>query len=162
MRTIRSGASGDRLSQDVARVLDTLIEAGPFEALPVSGSIMSPTLLDGDSVIVMPFLGLPRAGQIVLARIAGRPAFRRLLGVSMVDGRRLYHLQGDVRPAALSRVHREDLFGRAIEVVREGRRRPIDEGARNPGASSADAALSPLARGAAVPGAAGGDRAGGR
>src|SRR5262249_7118227 len=52
--------------------------------------------------------------------------------VELGSGRRVYRLQGDAEPAPDAGVLREDLLGRAIAVVRDGRRLSIDDPAFEP------------------------------
>jgi len=89
---------------------------------------MRPALVEGDIAVVAPFLGLPRPGQLVLARAAGSVlVLHRLIDVEMGTGRRIYRLQGDAESAPDTGVLREDLLGRVIAVERDGRRMPIDD-----------------------------------
>jgi polysaccharide export outer membrane protein len=109
-------------------VLAALLEDGVSVGIPVTGGSMRPTLLPGDRVIVAPFLGLPRPGQIVLARAAAGLVAHRLARVDLIDGRRVYRLQGEASDAFDAGVPREALLGRVVAVLRRGERRPIDEG----------------------------------
>ena len=78
--------------------------------------------------MVAPFLGLPRPGQLVLARAAGNVlVVHRLVDVEMGTACRIYRLQGDAEIAPDTGVLREDLLGRVIAVVRDGRRLPIED-----------------------------------
>lgn len=114
--------------QDEETVLEALLEAGGHGTVPVDGSCMLPTLHPGDLALVVPFLGLPRPGQVVAARVEGVVAVRRLKRVELRGGRRLYRLRGDVRGFPGSAVRREDLLGRVGAVVRQGRRLDLDPG----------------------------------
>jgi len=96
--------------------------------VPVRGRSMRPALLEGDVAVVAPFLGLPRPGQLVLARAAGNVlVVHRLVDVELGTTRRIYRLQGDAEIAPDTGVLREDLLGRVIAVVRDGRRLPIED-----------------------------------
>ncbi len=105
---------------DVVR--ETLLEPGGILVVPVDDSTMRPCLVPGDLVEVVPFLGLPRPGQIVVARVSGNLVARRLESVEMIGGRRRYRLRGDAGTEPVAGVLREDLLGRAVAVVRQGRR----------------------------------------
>jgi len=124
--TGRSEASHAR-ELDAAPVLDALLGFGGQMTIPVRGSSMHPTLLDGDRVIVGPFLGLPRAGQIALGHQGEHLVVHRLVGVEMVEGRRRYLLQGDARHGPDAGLLRENLIGRVVAVIRQGRRIDIDD-----------------------------------
>jgi polysaccharide biosynthesis/export protein len=113
--------------RDAARVLDALMQIGQVATVPVRGSSMRPTLLEGDLAVVSPFLGLPRPGQIVLARQSGILVVHRLVAVEMRAGRRLYRLQGDAEPGMDAGVLREDLLGRVGAVIRQGRHRDLED-----------------------------------
>jgi polysaccharide export outer membrane protein len=115
--------------RDAETVLCALLEAGRMLTVPVSGESMRPTLLPGDAVEVAPFLGLPRPGQIVMARLAGVLVAHRLRRVGMRKGRRLYRLQGDAERSPDRGILREDLLGRVVAVIRQGRRLELDESA---------------------------------
>ncbi|MFQ5876154.1 MAG: SLBB domain-containing protein [Acidobacteriota bacterium] len=108
-------------------VLDALLGAGSGVLVPVRGDSMRPALAGGDHVLVAPFLGLPRPGQIVLARRADGLVVHRLRRIEWRDGRRLYRLQGDALPYPDAGVLREDLMGRVVAVVRDGRRIDLDD-----------------------------------
>jgi len=121
------------VERDALPVLDALLSDGHGMLVPVRGRSMHPTLGERDVVVVAPFLGLPRSGQIVLARgPAGLLVLHRLIDVEMRSGRRLYLLQGDAEPAPDAAVLREDLLGRVIAVVRDGRRWSADDTAFSP------------------------------
>jgi hypothetical protein len=115
---------GDR---ETAPVLEALIEGGLAVGLPVTGSSMTPTLHPGDRIVVAPFLGLPAPGQIVVARAAAGIVAHRLASVEMRDGRRLYRTQGDAENGLDAGVRREEIIGRVVEVIRGGRRTPVDD-----------------------------------
>ena len=121
--------------RDAARVLDTLLEAGITGAIPATDANMAPTLRDGDCVVVTPFLGLPRPGQVVMARIGTTTLIRRVIDIRMRSGRRRYRLRGDSEPGRGIDLPRENLFGRITVVLRLGRRVSIDDVA-GPGARS--------------------------
>ena len=108
-------------------VLAALLEDGVSVGIPVTGRSMRPTLLPGDRVIAAPFLGLPRPGQIVLARAGAGLVAHRLARVDLIEGRRVYRLQGEASDAFDAGVPREALLGRVVAVLRRGERRPIDE-----------------------------------
>lgn len=116
--------------QDEETVLEALLETDGHRVVRVEGSCMFPTLEPGDLALVVPFLGLPRPGQIVAARLEGFVAVRRLRRIEMRGGRRVYRLHGDGRDCPASAVQREDLLGRVGAVVRQGRRLDLD---RRPG-----------------------------
>ncbi|HEX9428662.1 MAG TPA: S24/S26 family peptidase, partial [Candidatus Polarisedimenticolia bacterium] len=59
------------VDRDAGPVLEALLDLGGTALVPVRGDSMRPTLIDGDRILVAPFLGLPEPGQIVLARVAG-------------------------------------------------------------------------------------------
>jgi hypothetical protein len=108
-------------------VRDTLLEPGQAMVVPAGDSAMRPCLVPGDLIEVAPFLGLPRPGQIVVARVSGNLTTRRLAGVEMIAGRRRYRLRGDAVPEGGEGVRREDLLGRVVAVVRHGRRMSMDD-----------------------------------
>jgi hypothetical protein len=113
---------------DSRPVLDALLLDGQGLHVTVHGWTMNPALLEGDVAVVAPFLGLPRPGMIVLARDSTSTlAVRRLVGIEMGALRRVYRLRGDSGNAPEAGVLREDLLGRVIAVVRDGRRLPIDD-----------------------------------
>ena len=116
--------------RETAPVLEALLGTGLLVEVPAGGDSMRPTLLAGDRLVVAPFLGLPRPGQIVVARAAAGLVAHRLAFVETRDGRRLYRLQGDAASALDAALQREDLMGRVVEVVRDGVRRPVDESPR--------------------------------
>ncbi len=111
-------------------VLGLLLEDGHATLVPVRGRSMRPTLIEGDSVVIAPFLGLPQPGQIILARVNGILVVHRLVAIAITAGRRVYRLQGDAEPGPDEGVGREHLIGRAVAVVRDGRRESIDDGPR--------------------------------
>jgi polysaccharide export outer membrane protein len=117
-------SSGER---EAAPVLDALLGLGAEIMVPVRGSSMSPTLIDRDQVIVAPFLGPPRCGQIVMGRHGDRLVVHRLTRIEMRNGRRRYLLQGDARRRADPGILREDLLGRVVAFIRQGRRMGIDD-----------------------------------
>ncbi|HXU10831.1 MAG TPA: SLBB domain-containing protein [Candidatus Binatia bacterium] len=140
---------------EAAPVLDALLMGGHAAMVPVRGGSMSPTLRAGDVAVVSPFLGLPRPGQIVMARSApDRLVVHRLVHVEMRNGRRLYRLRGDAEKGPDAGVLREDLVGRVTEVVRDGVRLPIDDPRFAPPAGlrrlAAARRLRRLARGAGI------------
>jgi polysaccharide export outer membrane protein len=112
-------------------VLLALMETGQVLTVPVRGESMRPTLLPGDAVEVAPFLGLPRPGQIVLARLSGALVAHRLRGVVMREGRRLYRLQGDAERGPDQGILREDLLGRVVAILRQGRRLELEDSAES-------------------------------
>ncbi len=115
------------VERDALPVLDAILSEGHGMLVPVRGRSMRPALVEGDVAVVAPFLGLPRPGQLVLARGAGNVlVVHRLVDIEMGTGRRIYRLQGDAEAAPDTGVLREDLLGRVIAVVRDGRRLPID------------------------------------
>jgi polysaccharide export outer membrane protein len=131
---VSSPAAGAAAAErEAAPVLDALMEIGQATLVPVRGSSMRPTLRDGDRVAVAPFLGLPRVGQIVVARVPGGLVAHRLVEVEMCGGRRIYRLQGDAEPGRDAGVLREALCGRVAAVVRQGRRLEVDD---SPGAAA--------------------------
>jgi polysaccharide export outer membrane protein len=113
--------------RDAAPVLDALLGLGAEIMVPVRGMSMSPTLLDRDQVIVAPFLGPPRCGQLVMGRQDGRLVVHRLVRIEMRQGRRRYRLQGDARHRPDPGILREDLLGRVVALIRQGRRLEIDD-----------------------------------
>src|SRR5207245_2173190 len=118
----------DALDRDAAPVLDALLSDGHSALVPVRGASMRPALVEGDVAVVSPFLGLPRPGQIVLARTAPNLlVVHRLVSVDMGAARRVYRLQGDAEGAPDDGVLREDLLGRVTAVIRNGGRLPIDD-----------------------------------
>jgi peptidase S24-like protein len=108
--------------KDEEIILEALLEATGLGSVTVDGSYMLPTLGPGDLALVVPFLGLPRSGQIVAARIAGTVVIRRLKSIEFLGGRRLYRLRGETRECPTTAVRREDLLGRVGSAVRQGRR----------------------------------------
>ena len=123
-----AGPTPGPLERDAAPVLDALLSDGHAALVPVRGASMRPALVEGDVAVVSPFLGLPRPGQIVLARTGPNLlVVHRLVSVEMGGGRRLYRLQGDAERAPDDGVLREDLLGRVTAVVRNGSRLSIDE-----------------------------------
>ncbi len=105
---------------DTDLLLDVLLEAGLSGSIPVTDDEMRPTMERDDRVIVTPFLGLPRPGQMVMARHQGRIVVRRLIEVRMVGGRRRYCLSADAAPGRRLAVLREDLIGRPTAILRRG------------------------------------------
>lgn len=117
----------DTLPLAAEPVIAALLEAGAGLSVPVVGRSMTPTLQPGDQVVIAPFLGLPRPGQIVMARHDGILVAHRLVDVRLAEGRRRYVLQGDAEKAPDAAVLRDDLLGRVVAFVRDGRRMEIDE-----------------------------------
>ena len=113
---------------DTDLLLDVLLEAGLSGSIPVTDDGMRPTIGRDDRVIVTPFLGLPRPGQIVMARHQGRIVVRRLVEVRMAGGRRRYCLSADAAPGRTLAVLREDLIGRPAAILRRGILCPLDDG----------------------------------
>jgi len=141
------GAALSELEREAAPVLDALLLGGHAALVPVTGSSMRPALVRGDVVVVSPFLGLPRLGQIVVAR--PRPdvlIVHRLVDVEMRAGRRIYRLQGDAEPAPDAGLLREALLGRVTAVVRDGRRLPIEDARFAPSSSARRLAAGRRAR----------------
>ena len=116
--------TGDR---EAVPVLEALLEGGLAVGLPVTGFSMAPTLVPGDRIVVAPFLGLPAPGQIIVVRAAAGIVAHRLVSVDLRDGRRVYRTQGDAEDGLDAGVLREDLLGRVVEVLRDGRRIEIDD-----------------------------------
>jgi hypothetical protein len=117
-----------RPTDDAGPVLEALFVDGQGLLVPVRGRTMDPALVEGDIAVIAPFLGLPRPGMIVLARDASSAlAIRRLVGIDIGARRRVYRLRGDSRSTPEAGVLRENLLGRVIAVVRDGRRVPIDD-----------------------------------
>jgi polysaccharide biosynthesis/export protein len=136
-------AATDPVEREAAPVLEALLEDGHAMRVPVRGGSMHPALREGDVAVVAPFLGLPRIGQIVLARTAGLPlVVHRLVEVELRSGRRLYRLRGDAEAASDAGVLREDLYGRVIAVEREGRSLSADDPALAPPESALRPALA--------------------
>ena len=129
-RESSEAANGGTVAFQADLVLDLLLQDGHATLVPVRGRSMRPTLVNGDAVVIEPFLGLPRPGQIVLARTDGILIVHRLVAIEMVSGRRVYRLQGDAEPGPDPGVRRENLIGRAVALVRDGRRVPIDDSPR--------------------------------
>jgi hypothetical protein len=101
-------------------LLATLLEAGLTGTITIAGDEMRPLFARGDRVVVGPFLGLPRPGQIVLARHLGAIIPRRLVEVRLVEGRRRYMLRADADPRSTLSVLRDDLVGRPTAILRSG------------------------------------------
>ena len=121
------------VERDALPVLDALLSDGHSTLVPVRGASMRPALIEGDVVVVSPFLGLPRPGQIVLARTdRDRLVVHRLVAVEWGGPRRVYRLQGDAEQAPDTGVLREHLLGRVTAVVRNGLRLPIEDPAFAP------------------------------
>lgn len=117
----------DRVAREAAPVLEALMSLGRHTLVPVTGTSMRPTLVRGDVVEVGPFHGLPRAGQIVLARLRGALVVHRIVRIERANGRRVYRMRGDAEPGLDPGLLREDLLGRVRAVVRQGRRLEIDD-----------------------------------
>ncbi len=131
------GQAPSDVEREAAPVLDALLLGGHAALVPVTGASMRPSLIRGDVVVVSPFLGLPRPGQIVLARAhPGVLVVHRLVDVELRAGRRIYRLQGDAEPAPDAGVLREELLGRVTAVVRDGRRLPIEDPRFTPGSEA--------------------------
>ena len=141
------GTAPPDVEREAAPVLEALLLGGHAALVPVTGASMRPALVQGDVVVVSPFLGLPRPGQIVLARTTPHLlVVHRLIDVEMRAGRRMYRLQGDAEKAPDAGVLREDLLGRVTAVVRDGRRLPIDDPRFAPGAHACRIASARRAR----------------
>ncbi len=123
----RRTGTDDAAAREAAPVLDALLGIGGLISVPVRGPSMQPALMDGDVVIVAPFLGPPRPGQIVLARLRHGLVVHRLVRIELEAGRRRYGLQGDANGTPDPGILREDLLGRAVALVRQGRRFEIDD-----------------------------------
>lgn len=115
---------------DTDILLDALLEAGLSGSIPVTDDAMRPAIERDDRVIVTPFLGLPRPGQMVMARHQGRIVVRRLVEVRMAGGRRRYCLSADAAPGRTLVVLREDLIGRPTAILRRGILCPLDDAPR--------------------------------
>jgi phage repressor protein C with HTH and peptisase S24 domain len=122
-----AAAHQDPIDNETDHLLDVLLEAGLTGGVLVAGDEMLPTLQHNDQVIVAPFLGLPRPGQIVMARTEGFVVVRRLTEVRMERGRRRYCLRADAAPGRILACLREDLSGRVIALVRQGIYRRLDD-----------------------------------
>jgi hypothetical protein len=90
---------------------------------------MRPTLVPGDRIVVAPCLGLPRPGEILVRRDAAGIVAHRLVTVAMEDGRRVYRTQGDNEPGLDAGCRREELLGRVVAILRDGRTLPVDDSA---------------------------------
>jgi polysaccharide biosynthesis/export protein len=110
-------------------VLEALLQGGLDVSFPVRGDSMRPTLLPGDRIVVAPCLGLPRPGEILVLRAEAGIVAHRLVTVVMENGRRLYRTQGDNEPGLDPGCRREDLLGRVVAFVRDGRTQTIDDSA---------------------------------
>ncbi|HET8946949.1 MAG TPA: SLBB domain-containing protein, partial [Candidatus Polarisedimenticolia bacterium] len=110
-------------------VLEALLQGGLDVSLPVRGDSMRPTLVPGDRIVVAPCLGLPRPGEILVRRAAAGIMAHRLVTVALEEGRRLYRTQGDNEPGLDEGCRREELLGRVVAVIRDGRTLPIDDSA---------------------------------
>lgn len=117
----------EALERDAEPVLQALLQIGASVCVPVTGSSMRPTLRENDRVLVAPFHGLPCPGQIVLARVSGILVAHRLVAVEVGGERRVYRLQGEAEPGMDAGVLREDLLGRVVTVIRDGRRIEVDD-----------------------------------
>ncbi len=82
-----------------------------FDRYVVHGASMSPTLRDGDRLLILRSLRLlrkPRAGLLVLARpraLDGREVVKRLVRVEGLPGDRRYWLAGDNQLASTDSRH---------------------------------------------------------
>ena len=129
----RSLANASPVERDAAPVVEAILADGHALRIPVCGVSMHPALREGDVAVIAPFLGLPRIGQIVLARTAGGPlVVHRLVNVELQSGRRLYRLKGDTGARADAGVLREELYGRLIAVERDGQCLDADDPAFAP------------------------------
>jgi peptidase S24-like protein len=136
----QSLATAKPLERDAAPVIEAILADGHALRIPVRGVSMRPALREGDVAVIAPFLGLPRIGQIVLARTAGGPlVVHRLVDVELQSGRRLYRLKGDTERGADAGVMREELYGRLIAVERDGQCLDADDPAFAPPERSAGA-----------------------
>jgi polysaccharide export outer membrane protein len=115
-----------------ARAAETILEAlfadGHETLVPVRGDSMLPALRTGDVAVVAPFVGPPRAGQIVLAGAGGLLVLHRLLRIDIHPRGRSYRLAGDAATGFDAPLARQALLGRVVAVIRAGGRRPIDDG----------------------------------
>ncbi|HKB07692.1 MAG TPA: S24/S26 family peptidase [Candidatus Polarisedimenticolia bacterium] len=120
------------MERDAAPVIEAILADGHALRIPVRGVGMHPALREGDVAVIAPFLGLPRIGQIVLARSAEGPLLARLVDVELQAGRRMYRLKDDAEGGADAGVMREELYGRLIAVERDGRCLDADDPAFAP------------------------------
>jgi polysaccharide export outer membrane protein len=127
-RVAPPGPGAAAAEREIEPVLEALLGTGQTLLVPVRGASMRPALKDGDRVAVAPFLGLPRIGQIAVARVAQGLVAHRIVGIEWCGGRRIYRLQGDAEPGRDAGVLREALLGRAAAIVRQGRRLEVAEG----------------------------------
>ena len=96
-----------------------LLLAGCAVSLAPRGASMEPFIRDGEEVRVEPLRGLPRLGEVALARVAGGGVvLHRVVGRTAAG---LLVLRGDAQETADAPVARADVLGRAVAVG--GRRR---------------------------------------
>lgn len=96
---------------------DAVHDGGQKTRLQVRGTCMHPLVQDGDWVQVRPLRGLPRRGQLVLARDTRDQLVCHRI-IAREDGG--FRLAGD-RSFAVEEHRRESILGEVIAVERRGR-----------------------------------------
>lgn len=117
-----------RLSRGVLEtVLDLWIEFKKEHNVPIRGKSMVPILKDGDIAKVVHDIRDLKPGDIVIFRKGWYLiAHRVLLQYQDESGRRFYVTQGDKSRRPDSPVEENEIIGRVVGVVREGRYLLVD------------------------------------
>jgi signal peptidase I len=112
-------------SSELAGLIRDLHAAGASARLRVSGGSMSPTIRDGDVVLIDPVTPAElRRGLIVAASIDGRLTIHRVIAVRRKGGEIRVRLRGDNRVEADPWVGTAELVGKIDRLERDGRSLP--------------------------------------
>jgi hypothetical protein len=90
------------------------------------GQSMRPFLPDGTEVVIAPFEGGARVGDVVLTAPLGGLSLHRVVETFVAGGRRYVRTRGDGRRAPDPPLPEERVLGRAVAVVLGGRARSLD------------------------------------
>ena len=111
----------------VAPLLRELAAAGATAELPVRGTSMRPILRDGDRVRVVPVTAADvRTGDVVVLAGSSGPVIHRLVGWWPARGAWRVLTKGDGAPRLDPPLRPDELAGRVVARVRDGRVRRLD------------------------------------
>ena len=110
----------DTFFADVQRMLDE----GKRVTIPVKGSSMLPFIRGGKDLVVLEKAGeVLRADDIVLFHVGPREGGRYVMHrILSIDGDAI-DIQGDGVPETHEHVRRSQVIARAVEILRDGKRR---------------------------------------
>lgn len=88
--------------------------------IPIKGNSMQPILKEGDLVVVQPSKFYFFGDLVLFFDCYGKILCHRLLGISIEEGKFLFHLKGDASPKKDSPILKSKIIGKIVEIKREG------------------------------------------